>query len=107
MGHIEKMAAAIESTEDYCDERPKAMARVIFDALMDAVPDLDMPERRNGYWGHKHGYQIAYTHKNLYRVRLNGRVICRDINGFDRAIIWANAHHRKLVSEIWGGKSYG
>jgi hypothetical protein len=57
------------------------------------VKPLDFPERRNGYWGHKHGYQIAHTAGETFRVRLGGKVICKHVNGFDRAVAWANNHH--------------
>jgi hypothetical protein len=72
-------------------------AKEIIAAIPDMIAPLDMPERRNNYWGHKHGYQVAHTSADFYRVRLNGRVICKDIKGFSRAIEWANAHHRAAI----------
>lgn len=67
------------------------------------VKPLDFPERRNGYWGHKDGYQVAHTDGDLFRVRLHGRVICRDIRGFDRAVKWSNEHHsRRILSMLEG-----
>lgn len=76
------------------------------EALANAAPKvkpLDFPERRNGYWGNKDGYQVARTNGDLFRVRLHGRVICRDIRGFDRAVKWANEHHsRRILSMLEG-----
>jgi hypothetical protein len=65
--------------------------------LPDMIAPLDMPERRNNYWGHKSGYQVAHTNEDLFRVRLHGRVICKDIRGFRRAVEWANNHHRAAI----------
>ncbi|MCT4559244.1 MAG: Lar family restriction alleviation protein [Pelagimonas sp.] len=65
------------------------------------VKPLDLPERRNGYWGHKHGYQVAHTIGDTFRVKLHGRVICKNIKGFDRAVAWANDHNRhRILSQI-------
>lgn len=61
------------------------------------VKPLDMPERRNGYWGDKDGYQVAHTRDDLFRVRFHGKVICRDIRGFDRAVEWANKHNEARI----------
>lgn len=61
------------------------------------VKPLDMPERRNGYWGNKDGYQVAHTRDELFRVRFCGKVICRDIRGFDRAVEWANKHNEARI----------
>ncbi|KII14714.1 hypothetical protein [Phaeobacter sp. S60] len=61
------------------------------------VKPLDMPERRNGYWGNKDGYQVAHTRDDLFRVRFHGKVICRDIRGFDRAVEWANKHNEARI----------
>lgn len=61
------------------------------------VKPLDMPERRNGYWGNKDGYQVAHTRDNLFRVRFHGKVIRRDIRGFDRAVEWANKHNEARI----------
>jgi hypothetical protein len=61
------------------------------------VKELDLPERRNGYWGHKDGYQVAHTNGDKFRVRFHGKVICRDIIGFDRAVSWANNHHKEYI----------
>ena len=76
------------------------MTDTIKQRLADAglrVKPLDMPERRNGYWGHKQGYQIAHTDADRFRVRLNGNVVCRDIRGFSRALDWANAHNQESI----------
>ena len=64
------------------------------------VKPLDMPERRNGYWGHKSGYQVAHTNGDLFRVRFHGRVICKNIKGFSRAVDWANADHELRILEV-------
>ena len=78
-----------------------AVADAIIAALPGLVNTLDMPERRNGYWGHKLGYQVAHTNGDLFRVRLHGRVVCKDIRGFNRAINWANNHHTaKILSAL-------
>ena len=61
------------------------------------VKPLDMSERRNGYWGNKDGYQVAHTRDDLFRVRFHGKVICRDIRGFDRAVEWANKHNEARI----------
>ena len=74
------------------------------DALPSMVAPLVLPERRNGYWGSKSGgYQIAYTSGGMFRVRLHGRVICRDIKGFDKAVKWANAHHVAQIMAAFKG----
>ncbi len=80
------------------------------DAILTALPEivramvkpLDMPERRNGYWGHKGGYQIAHTMDDKFRVRLNGRVIFRNIKGFAAAIAKANDHHAAHIIAALG-----
>jgi predicted nucleic acid-binding Zn-ribbon protein len=86
---------------DLEDERDR-----LREALVSAAPKvkpLDFPERRNGYWGHKDGYQVAHTDGDLFRVRFQGRVICRNIRGFDRAVKWANEHHsRRILSMLEG-----
>jgi hypothetical protein len=83
----------------FYDDRlsPDDIADAILAALPDMIAPLDMPERRNNYWGHKGGYQVAHTNGDLFRVRLHGRVICKDIRGFGRAVDWANTHHRAAI----------
>ena len=71
--------------------------------LPDMIAPLDMPERRNNYWGHKGGYQVAHTNGDLFRVRLHCRVICKDIRGFGRAADWANTHHRASIMAAFTG----
>ena len=63
------------------------------------VKPLALLERRNGYWGGKcsFGYQVAHTNGDLFRVRLHGKVICRDVKGFNRAVTWANRHHETCI----------
>lgn len=80
------------------------MADAITAALPECVPDLPLLERRNGYWGGKcsFGYQVAHTNGDLYRVRLGGKVICKDIKGFKNACDWANTHHRAAVMAAFG-----
>lgn len=77
-------------------------ADAIIAALPGMVPPLPMPERRNGYWGGKFGYQVAHNGDGMYRVRLNGKVLCRNIKGFDRAEAWANAHHVAQIMQALG-----
>jgi hypothetical protein len=73
-------------------------ADAILAALPDMIAPLDFQDMGRGYWGGKpHGYQVAWCSFTDYRVRLNGRVICRKINGRQKAIDWANAHHRALI----------
>jgi hypothetical protein len=86
---LENMPENMNGWEDAAD--------AILEALPDMIAPLDMPERRNNYWGHKFGYQVAHTHGDLFRVRLHGRVICKDIRGFGRAVDWANTHHRAAI----------
>ena len=77
----------------------KELSDLITDALPEIVRGMVKPlslhERRNGYWGGKcsHGYQVAHTTGDLYRVRLHGKVVCRDVKGFPRAWKWAQDHH--------------
>ncbi|MGH1412855.1 MAG: hypothetical protein ACRBB0_05150 [Pelagimonas sp.] len=86
-------------TADADQAERDAYARGVADARK--VKPLDMPERRNGYWGHKDGYQVAHTHKDTFRVRFHGRVICKNIKGFSRAVDWANTHNeRRIVSAL-------
>jgi hypothetical protein len=79
------------------------IADAIIAALPSMVKPLDMPERRNGYWGSKNGgYQVAHTNGGLFRVRLHGKVICRDIRGLTCALAWANAHNVAQVMAAFG-----
>ena len=106
-------AVRVHCFHKFCHARPSVLAGDIFNGGYDKakneaiaawntraepkVKPLDFPERRHGYWGHKSGYQIAYTAVDNYRVRLHGKVICRDINGFDRAVGWANNHNTRRI----------
>lgn len=67
--------------------------------IPDVVKPLKMLERRSGYWGGdcSFGYQVAHTVNDSFRVRLNGKVICKDIKGFQRAVAWANQHHKQRI----------
>ena len=87
-----------------CDDGTEKLAwDTRADLAAPKVKPLDLPERRNGYWGHKDGYQVAHTDGDLFRVRFQGRVICRNIPGFDRAVKWANEHHsRRILSALEG-----
>jgi hypothetical protein len=101
MNCMKKMAEAIALTTLCHEDSAADAAESAFDVLMESIPDLDLPERRCGYWGHKHGYQVAYTSGNFYRVRLHGRVICKNIKGIKRAFAYANNHHRNQIRSVW------
>ena len=62
------------------------------------VKPLEFVENRNGYWSAADGYQVAYTHKDLFRVRHHGKVICKDIKGYYRAVKWANDHNAARIA---------
>jgi hypothetical protein len=71
-------------------------ADAILAALPDMIAPLEFQDMGRGYWGAKpHGYQVAWCSFTDYRVRLNGRVICRKIKGYHEAIDFANAHNRE------------
>lgn len=61
------------------------------------VKPLVFVENRNDYWSAGYGYQVAYTHKDLWRVRLHGKVVCKEVKGRARAIAWANNHHQRGI----------
>ena len=96
MNMRDQIAQAARSLR-YSSNNSDQLADAILAALPDMIAPLDMPERRNNYWGHKGGYQVAHTNGDLFRVRLHGRVICKDIRGFGRAVDWANTHHRDAI----------
>ena len=63
------------------------------DSAAPPVKALVFVENRNDYWSAGYGYQVAYTHKDLWRVRLHGKVVCKEVKGRAKAIAWANNHH--------------
>ena len=66
--------------------------------LHECVKPLRFEEMRNNYWGHKsHDYQVAWNIEGVWRVRLNGKVICPHIKGHPAAVQWANAHYAKRI----------
>ena len=67
------------------------------DLAAPTVKPLKFEEARNGYWNAGFGYQVAHTKGDLWRVRLNGKVICKVIKGFSRAVDWAQDHHRNRI----------
>lgn len=75
------------------------LADRLLETIADWLPvkELEMEERRNAYWGGKDGYQVAHTRGDMFRVRFHGKVICKNIKGFSRAVKWANAHHRSAI----------
>ena len=92
-----------QSYGPFGDGVSERMAASILAALPDMIPDLVWEERRNNYWGHKsHGYQVAWNRGNLWRVRLNGKVICKEIKGHPAAIQWANAHNKAQLAQAMG-----
>lgn len=61
------------------------------------VRALEFHEGRNHYWNAQEGYQVALCHDDIWRVRHHGKVVCRNIRGFRRAVQWANEHNRKRI----------
>jgi hypothetical protein len=61
------------------------------------VKPLEFVEGRNDYWFAQSGYQIARCGGETCRVRLHGKVVCRNIKGFERAEAWANNHRKKTI----------
>jgi len=72
-------------------------SRAALAAAQPVVKPLAFDENRNGYWTAEFGYQIANTKDDLFRVRLNGGVVCNYIKGFTRAVKWANKHHEERI----------
>lgn len=68
------------------------------------VRPLEFGEGRNGYWNAGFGYQVAHTKGDLWRVRLNGKVICKVIKGFSRAVDWAQDYHRLTILSALEGE---
>ena len=99
----DKIAGVIEDITGYISH---TLTDAIIEALPDMIEPLAMLERRNGYWGGNcsYGYQVAHTNGDMYRVRLHGKVVCRDIKGFQRAVNWANDHHRAQIMAAFGVK---
>jgi len=95
--------AAIDSVFDIGTNN-RDLADSAADAVLGMIKPLALHDRRNGYWGGKcsSGYQVAHTNSDLFRVRLHGKVVCRDIKGFARAVKWANAHHRAQILAALG-----
>jgi hypothetical protein len=94
--------AEILATSDHLDIEDYA------DRILAALPDMIAPlvfeEGRNNYWGSKrHDYQIAWCLTDTWRVRLGGKVVCRQIKGYDKAVTWANAHHRAAIMAAFNG----
>ena len=89
---------------DALDPVQQEVALALADAVLGMIKPLALSERRNGYWGGKcsFGYQVAHTRDDLFRVRLHGKVVCRDIKGFGRAVKWANAHNRAQILAALG-----
>jgi hypothetical protein len=66
--------------------------------LAKLVKPLEFEERRNNMWGAQFGYEIGWNGEGeWYRVRLDGRNICKKIGGFYRAVEWANNHYTARV----------
>ena len=150
MDHIEKMAMAVAwlekcpddedgyaTKEEYWEDvHPYAKldmiraAQAAFDALMDAVPDLEWEDGKpDGYIKKaitKFGTYFIHDAEDDFSDPSLDLVTHKDAEWFDFVTAktieisanthgdtadslekLANAHHRKLVSEIWGGKSDG
>ena len=82
----------------------EAIAAKAVDRIPKAILPLQFDEMRNRTWGsrRRHSYQIIHTIDDTYRIRFNGKVICRNIKGFHRAEAWANTHNRKRVMMAFG-----
>jgi len=106
----EKIAEALVHPLEFyrsSDDIEYHAADAILSVIAESVEPLQFPERRGGYWGVGRGikgagYQVAHTQGEAYRVRLNGRVICKEIKGLQNAIDWANAHNRASVLSSLG-----
>ena len=119
MDHIEKMAEVI-CRGQFEQIGYDCAAQTAFDALMDAVPDL--------VWGNKKTYEkgkggagFSISAKSLFGtylinffefqdkflVELALGEIPNTAKNIEDAKAAANARHRELAREIWGGKSDG
>ena len=61
------------------------------------VKPLVIHELRYGYWDAGYGYQIAHNVDDYYRIRCHGKVICKKIKGWGRAVAWLQAHHDAII----------
>ena len=133
MDHIEKMAAKLWRSEalrvngtagtamrrtpeaflnesQSTQDKWNGIAQAAFNALMDAVPDLVFDKSSgtardvSGNWLIVR--DVSYGQEG-YRVYLNSSWESENCGTYEIAVRVANAHYRKLVSEIWGGKSDG
>lgn len=66
--------------------------------LAGMVKRMKFVEARNPMWNGQDGYQIGWNHDDRYRVKLDGKVILKEIVGFDRAIAWANEHRTARIA---------
>lgn len=57
------------------------------------VKPLEFEERRNNNFRARE-YEIRHSQNDQWRIAFNGKLVCRRINGFDRAVSWANYHHK-------------
>jgi hypothetical protein len=66
--------------------------------LAKLVKPLVFDERRNNMWAAQFGYEIGWNGEGeWYRVKLDGRNICKKISGFYRAVEWASNHNTARI----------
>jgi hypothetical protein len=62
------------------------------------VRPLVFEGRRNNMWAAQFGYEIGWNGEgDWFRVKLNGRNICKKIGGFSRAVEWATDHNTARI----------
>jgi hypothetical protein len=96
------IAALIEACVDGTPsliESKVAAAQEEFDGLpcKVEVKALEIHELRYGYWDAGYGYQIAHNDGDYYRIRCHGKVICKKIKGWSRALEWLQSHHDAII----------
>jgi hypothetical protein len=77
----------IKAAQDECDGLPCQVE----------VKPLVIHELRYGYWDAGYGYQIAHNVDDYYRIRCHGKVICKKIKGWSRALEWLQTHHDAII----------
>ena len=105
MDHIEKMVTAICTCEERCADN-ETVAQAAFDALMDAVPDLVWVKSDYFQQYASGSYRVQREYNRAGRADWAFGVYQTCISRHktkEAAFDAANAHHRKLAREIWGG----
>ena len=101
--HIEKMARTI-SAHDGGGIMYKSAALATFDALIDAVPDLEWSKAGFSI-GVMPRYRINPMQKQQnFRTLFFGGFVLNDFDTIEQAKNAANEHHRAQVRAIWEGK---